>query len=196
MVKLAQLCKLKLADDNLAPLVIYYAQVYFRLDDHYNKIWYFVTSLSKFDLIFGMPWLEEHNPKLFLRKKTLTFDLKFYISNCLLYSRAYTVNSCFSKNNGAKPDSFTWKPGDLPKKASDNRLMHLHQTILKWTNFDRNDLLPMQIIFPPASIWFDKKVGLEEYIVEEILYLRIKKRKKDPMTEEKSCLMYTNIVYG
>ena len=43
---------------NLAPMITHCAQVYFRFGDHFDKIWCFVTSLSKFDLILGMPWLE------------------------------------------------------------------------------------------------------------------------------------------
>ena len=190
VVKLAQPCKLKLANDNLAPLVTHCAQVYFRFGDHYDKIWCFVTSLSKFDLILGMPWLEQHDPKLSLRRRTLTFDSEFCTSNCLLHSRVCTVNSCSSKKNGAKPDSFTRRPGDLPEEASDSHPLHQHQTILKRTNLDKSDLLPVQIILPPAPIWFDEEVGLGEYIAEVIPHSRIEKRKKDPVTGEKGCSMY------
>lgn len=49
-------------------------------------------------------------------------------------------------------------------------------------HFDKSDPLPGQIILPLLLIWFDKKVGLGEYIAKEILNLRINKRKKDPVS--------------
>ncbi len=54
-MRLAQLKKLKLTDNHLVSFITYCTQVYFRLDKHYDEIWYFVTSLGKFDLILGMP---------------------------------------------------------------------------------------------------------------------------------------------
>lgn len=58
MIKLAHPCKLKLVDDNLAPIVTHCALLYFRLGDHYDELWCFVIILVKFDLILRMSWLE------------------------------------------------------------------------------------------------------------------------------------------
>ena len=74
MIKLAYPCKLKQADDNLAPIVTYCAQLHFRLGDHYDGLWYFVTTLGKYDLILEMPWLEQHDPKVSFCTRTLAFD--------------------------------------------------------------------------------------------------------------------------
>ena len=61
-MKLVYPCKLKLADDNLALIVTYCAQLHFWLGDHYDELWYFVITLVKFNMILGMPWLKEHDP--------------------------------------------------------------------------------------------------------------------------------------
>ena len=138
VVKLAQPYKLKLADDTLAPMITHYAQVYFRLGDHYDEIWCFVTNLGKFDLILGMPWLEQHDPKLSFRKRTLTFDSKFCKSRCLPHGKSCTVNSCSSTKAGTKLESPTQRSGDLPEDSSDRRHFYQHQTTLNWTNLDDN----------------------------------------------------------
>lgn len=104
VVKLTQPRKLKLADDQSATLITHCAQVYFRLGDHYDEIWCFVTNLGKFDVILGMPWLDQHDPKLSFRKRTLTFDSDFCASRCLLHKKSCTVNSRSSRKNNVGPD--------------------------------------------------------------------------------------------
>lgn len=37
-MKLVKVYNLKLTDDSLTPIIIYLAQVYFKLNNHYNKI--------------------------------------------------------------------------------------------------------------------------------------------------------------
>ncbi len=43
---------------------------------------------------------------------------------------------------------------------------------------------------PPPPIWFDEDIGLGEYVAEEILDSRIDKRRKDPVSGKRGCLMY------
>lgn len=136
MVRLAKPRKLKLADDHLAPLITHCAQVYFRLGEHYDEIWCFVTSLGKFDLILGMPWLEQHDPKLSFRGRTLTFDSDFCTSRCFLHNKSCTVNSRSSRKNKVRPDNLTHKPGELSEDVSNS--CHHYQTIRKRTNPDDN----------------------------------------------------------
>ncbi len=138
VVKLTQPCKPKLVDDSLAAMITHYAQVYFRLGHHYDETWCFVTSLGKFDLILGMPWLEQHDPKLSFRRRRLTFDSEFCTSRCLLHKKSCTVNSRSSGKNRVKPDSLTHKPGDLPKDESNSCHHYQHQAIRKRTNLDDN----------------------------------------------------------
>ena len=134
VVKLAQPCNLKLADDSLAPVITHCAQVYFRLGDHYDEIWCFVTSLGKFDLILGMSWLEQHDPKLSFRKRTMIFDSEFCKSGCLPHGKSCTVNSCSSGKDETKSDSLTRRSG---KDSSDSRHLQ-HQATLNRTNLDDN----------------------------------------------------------
>ncbi len=96
MVKLAHSCKLKLADDNLAPIVTHCAQLHFRLGDHYDELWCFVTTLGKFDFILGMLWLEQDDPKVSFCTRTLTFDSDHCTAHCLSQGKASVVHSCSS----------------------------------------------------------------------------------------------------
>lgn len=48
----------------------------------------------------------------------------------------------------------------------------------------------MQIILPPAPIWFNKKIDLRKYITEKIPHSRIEKKKKDLVTGKKGYLIY------
>ena len=93
---LEQPCKLRLADDNLAPIATNCAQLHFRLVDLYFELWCFVTTLGKFDLIVEMPWLEQHDPKISFRTRTLTYDSDHFIAHCLSQGKASVVNSCSS----------------------------------------------------------------------------------------------------
>lgn len=106
-MKLAQPSNLKLADNSLALVITYCAQVYFKLGNYYNEIWYFVTSLSKFNFILRILWLKQHDSKLFFRKKTLIFDSKFCKSKYLLYGKLCTMNNCSSRKNKIKSNSLT-----------------------------------------------------------------------------------------
>ena len=64
MIKLAYPCKLKLADNNLVPIVTHCAQLHFWLENYYDELWCFVTILGKFDLILRMLWLKQYDPKI------------------------------------------------------------------------------------------------------------------------------------
>ena len=56
-------------------------------------------------------------------------------------------------------------------------------------HLDKSDPLLGQIIPPPPLIRFDKEVGLGEYIAEKIVDLRIDKRRKDPVSGKRECLI-------
>ena len=55
---------------------------------------------------------------------------------------------------------------------------------------DKSNLLSRQITLLPSSIWFNKDIGLEKYVAEEILNLRIDKRMKNPVSGKRRYLMY------
>ena len=117
VVKLANPCKLKLVDDNLAPIVTHGAQMHFRLRDHYDELWCFVTILEKFDLIMEMLWLEKHDPKVSFCTRTLTFDSDHFTAHCLSQGKASVVYSC-SYTRVNKDISFkkTWQDGSSTQR--------------------------------------------------------------------------------
>lgn len=90
---LSQPCKLRLADDKLAPNITHMALVQHILGDHVEEIWCLVTKLGRFDIILGMPWLEQHNPTLELGDRTMTLKSDYCMSNCLRHSRPAVVHS-------------------------------------------------------------------------------------------------------
>lgn len=57
-------------------------------------------------------------------------------------------------------------------------------------HLDKSDHLLGQIIPLPTPIWFDEDIGLGEYVAEEILDSRIDRRRKNPVSRKKGCLMY------
>ena len=136
---------MKLIDDSLAPVITHCAQVYFRLGDHYDKIWCFATSLGKYDLIFGMLWLEQHNLKLFFRKRTMIFGSEFCKSGCLPYGKSCTINSCSLGKDETKSDSLTRRSG---KDLLDSRHLQ-HQAILNRINLYDNIQTASKLIRHP-----------------------------------------------
>ncbi len=63
---------------------------------YYNKLCYFITTLGKFNLILGMPWLEQHDLKVSFRTRTLKFDSYHCTAHCLSQGKASIMNSCSS----------------------------------------------------------------------------------------------------
>ena len=53
------------------------------MGDHIEWCFFFVTCLSKdTPVIFGMPWLQRHNPSIDWRAMTLTFDSQYCLKHC------------------------------------------------------------------------------------------------------------------
>lgn len=92
-VALARPYNLRLADDKLAPPITHMAQVRIELGGHKEELWCLVTSLGRFDLILGMPWLEQHDPKTSFNARSLTFDSEYCMANCLHQQRSATICS-------------------------------------------------------------------------------------------------------
>ena len=104
LVKMKEKCTVRLADDEVAATIAHMAQVTFKIGDHHDEIWCFVTKLGKFSLILGMPWLELHDPQLSFKDRSMTFNSDYCMSNCLSHSKPVTIFS------GKKPHQ------DKPKK--------------------------------------------------------------------------------
>ena len=93
-VPLSRPCRLRLADDKFAPNITHMARMTHALGgDHIEEMWCLITDLGKYDLILGMPWLEEHDPLPSFASRTLTFNSDYCMTHCLAHSRPVTVHS-------------------------------------------------------------------------------------------------------
>lgn len=92
-VPLTKPCKLRLADNKLAPNITHMARLKLVLGGHIDELWCLVTSLGKFDIILGMPWMELHDPKLSFAERSLTFNSDHCRANCLLQHQDSTIHS-------------------------------------------------------------------------------------------------------
>ena len=96
-VPLAKPCRLRLADDKLAPNITHMARLQLTLGDHIEELWSLVTSLGKYDVILGMPWMELHDPQVSFAKRSLTFNSDHCTADCLLHHQPSTIYSGPSK---------------------------------------------------------------------------------------------------
>jgi hypothetical protein len=92
-IKLVKLINLKLANSNLVDQIKYAIKVKFKIGDHTDELWYYITKLGGFDLILGMPWLEKHDPSSRYGKRTITFESDYCLSKCLLHHRPVIIQA-------------------------------------------------------------------------------------------------------
>ena len=111
---LSKPCKLRLADDKLAPNITHMALVKLAIEDHVEDLWCLITALGQFDVILGMPWLEQHDPYISFKNRTITLNSDHCMSHCLLHNKPVTIQS-----EGRSKDSFnsTITPKHTPKRA-------------------------------------------------------------------------------
>lgn len=106
-IALSKPCKLRLADDKRAPNITHMALVKLALGDHVEELWCLITALGRFDIILGMPWLEQHDPHISFKERTITLNSNHCMSHCLLHSRPVTIHSNHSssgdRNKKPKP---------------------------------------------------------------------------------------------
>ena len=94
VIPLKRPCRLQLADDKIVPNITHMARVKFRLGiGHLDEIWCMITTLGKFDLILGMPWLELHDPDPKFSDRSLTFKSDYCITHCLTQCKPVTIYS-------------------------------------------------------------------------------------------------------
>lgn len=76
---------LYLADGCVSELITHRVIGFLKLGNHVEEVDALITTLgSKNDVILGFPWLERHNPSIDWRSKSVQFDKKFCLSNCLI----------------------------------------------------------------------------------------------------------------
>lgn len=129
MVKLANPCIPKLANDNRAQILTQYTQFFFWLEDHYAELWCSITTLAKFDLILEMILLDKHDLTIFFCIKTLTFGSNYFTTYCLCQGRASIVYSCsFTRVNNKISLDKNWSDSFSTKR----NMLHNSSEILAY----------------------------------------------------------------
>ena len=98
-VALAKPIKLRLANDKLAPNITHMAQVKFSLGRHVTEAWSLITDLGRFDLVLGMPWMEQHDVQIGAKARSITFGGDYCMEHCIHDYRPTTVYSVGNKPN-------------------------------------------------------------------------------------------------
>jgi hypothetical protein len=80
---LQQKTLLRLADGRPVGALTHMAQIRTAIRDHISESWLYVTNVDpKQDIIFGMPWLELHDPTTSWSERSLIFDSDHCLSYC------------------------------------------------------------------------------------------------------------------
>ncbi|KAK0512583.1 hypothetical protein JMJ35_004600 [Cladonia borealis] len=82
-LRLGTACKLELADGGSVPDITHVARMHFTLGVHREELWGLGTQLGKFDVILGMPWLEQHNPHKDWAGRVMSLNSGFCLRKCL-----------------------------------------------------------------------------------------------------------------
>ena len=103
---------LKLADDSTEHALTRMAIIKVRLGEHVNETLCLVAPLGNFDVILGMPWIEEHGVNIDGDDRSLLFRSERCMHNCLPNRQPHKV---LSKTRPGRPKP---KP---PERASSRR---------------------------------------------------------------------------
>ena len=95
-VALSKPIKLRLANNTLAADITHMAQVKFSLADHVTETWCLVTKLGQFDMVLGMPWLEQHDATINSKARSITFKSDYCLDHCI---HNYTPTTVYSNNS-------------------------------------------------------------------------------------------------
>jgi hypothetical protein len=67
--------------------------------DHHSEELFYEVDMKGYDLIFGLLWLEDHNPHIDWQDWTMTFNNKQCYANCLIKGEQVTVRSSRHKKS-------------------------------------------------------------------------------------------------
>lgn len=186
-VALAKPVKLRLADDNLAPNITHMAQVSLLLGDHREELWCMITSLGKFGLILGMPWIEHHDVQISGKSRSLTFNSEDCLRNCIHNRRPVTV---FSKGTRSRDRKAPEKPN--PGGGADIAEITA-SAFMKMVGSEKNQVIAM---WPEHFEMLDRPEELDKYLIGNTLTADVAaitaedyekfmtKIKKEPLTTE------------
>ncbi|PZD22231.1 hypothetical protein A1F96_11324, partial [Pyrenophora tritici-repentis] len=70
--------------------------------EHVSEELFYSVPMTTYDFIFGTSWLEEHNPHIDWREKTMRFNSEHCYANCLHKGEQVTVRSSRHRRAAAK----------------------------------------------------------------------------------------------
>jgi len=101
---------LRLANGKVVGVMDRMARVKSWIGDHVTEDWMWITELVGYDLIYGQPWLELHDPMTRWSERTFLFDSAHCTANCLLHG--LPVRLMCDKNGYSKTETCKPAPGE------------------------------------------------------------------------------------
>ena len=92
-IALIKFIKLRLIDNKIAFSITHMTLMKFQLNNHMSELWCLIISLEKFDIILGMPWMKQHDSRIFFNKRFIIFDSKHCKKHCIHNYQLITVYS-------------------------------------------------------------------------------------------------------
>ncbi|KAF7455003.1 gag-asp proteas multi-domain protein [Pyrenophora tritici-repentis] len=101
--RLKQPLQLRLGDGNFAMAPITHGVLApISHAEHVSEELFYSVPMTTYDFIFGTSWLEEHNPHIDWREKTMRFNSEHCYANCLHKGEQVTVRSSRHRRAAAK----------------------------------------------------------------------------------------------
>lgn len=94
--------------------VTHYVSVACRINDHYQeRMMMYATQLAYYPIVFGMPWLKQHDPTIRFAAHTITFDSDYCRKYCNLPGRPSKLRALQDVPKTARPYSQPYRPDAL-----------------------------------------------------------------------------------
>ena len=98
MIILSKSMKLRLANNETTHQITRMTQVKIQLKNHLEKLWCMIALINKFDVILSMFWLKQHDVHIRCKSRSLLFDSKYCLINCLINNRSFMIYNCERKS--------------------------------------------------------------------------------------------------
>jgi hypothetical protein len=110
--------QLRLGDGIVGQTITHGALIPLSHGDHQSEELFYMVEMSGYDLILGMPWLEEHNPQIDWRDRTMSFCSEHCHANCLLKGEpvlVYSSRHCKKRNVKEDTSNAAYASMDIEK---------------------------------------------------------------------------------
>lgn len=121
-VELAKAIKLELANGSFADNITHAAKIEIMRGEHKEQMWSLIGPMPGFDMILGVPWLEEHNPDIDYGNRVMTFSSRHCCANCNPFFETVSVTGPGSKLRKKNPEK---KASSTPNPYQDTDINHL-----------------------------------------------------------------------